>query len=134
MINYTSYQSLVTQSIRYFSFQSLVRQSIKYSRVPVSDTTSVFLVLFDCTVVYDVGGTRAVSTSARPPTRSAAAAARSDNSTFNVSIVEHTGCLGKIVFFHNSLQPLPRLHCCKRPSKISTQCECTECTATPIGW
>ena len=24
-----------------------------------------------------------------------------------------TGCLGKIVFFHNSLQPLPRLHRCK---------------------
>ena len=31
-----------------------------------------------------------------------------------------TGCSGKIVFFHNSLQPLPRLHCCKRPSKLST--------------
>ena len=38
---------------------------------------------------------------------------------------EHTGCSGKIVFFLNSLQPLPRLHCCKRPSKLSTQCECT---------
>ena len=44
---------------------------------------------------------------------------------------EHTGCSGKIVFFLNSLQPLPRLHCCKRPSKLSTQCECT---VTPIGW
>ena len=30
------------------------------------------------------------------------------------------------MFFHNSLQPLPRLHGCKRPSKLSTQCECTE--------
>ena len=39
-----------------------------------------------------------------------------------------TGFSGKIVFFHNSLQPLPR---CKRPSKLSTQCECT---VTPIGW
>ena len=29
-----------------------------------------------------------------------------------------TGCSGKIVFFHNSLQPLPRLHRCKRPSKL----------------
>ena len=38
-----------------------------------------------------------------------------------------TGCSGKIVFFHNSLQPPPR---CKRPSKLSTQCECT---VTPIG-
>ena len=36
----------------------------------------------------------------------------------------------KIVNFHNSLHPLPRLHGCKRPSKISTQCECT---VTPIG-
>ena len=42
-----------------------------------------------------------------------------------------TGFSGKIVFFHNSLQPLPRLHRCKRPSKLSTQCECT---VTPIGW
>ena len=33
--------------------------------------------------------------------------------------------------FHNSLQPLPRLHDCKRPSKLSTQCKCT---VTPIGW
>ena len=32
------------------------------------------------------------------------------------------------VFFQNSLQPLPR---CKRPSKLSTQCDCT---VTPIGW
>ena len=43
----------------------------------------------------------------------------------------YTGCPGKIVFFHNSLQPFPRLHRCKRPSKLSTQCECT---VTPIGW
>ena len=42
-----------------------------------------------------------------------------------------TGCSGKIVFFHNLLQPLPRLHRCKRPWKLSTQCECT---VTPIGW
>ena len=27
-------------------------------------------------------------------------------------------------FFHDSLQPLPRLHRCKRP-KLLTQCECT---------
>ena len=33
--------------------------------------------------------------------------------------------------FKNSLQPLPTLHGCKRPSKHSTQCECT---VTPIGW
>ena len=32
------------------------------------------------------------------------------------------------VFFHNSLQPLPRQHRC---SKLSTQCQCT---VTPIGW
>ena len=45
---------------------------------------------------------------------------------------EPTGYSGKIVcFFQNLLQPLPRLHCCKRPSKLSTQCECT---VTPIGW
>ena len=43
----------------------------------------------------------------------------------------HTGCSGKIVFFHISLQPLPRLHRCKRHSKPSMQCECT---VTPIGW
>ena len=43
----------------------------------------------------------------------------------------YTGCSGKIVFFHNSLQPLPRLHRCKRPSMLSTQ---SECTVTPIGW
>ena len=42
-----------------------------------------------------------------------------------------TGCSGKIVFLHNSLRPLPHLHSCKRPSKLSTQCECT---VTPIGW
>ena len=34
-------------------------------------------------------------------------------------IITYTGCSGKIVFFHNSLQPLPRLH---------------RCTVTPIGW
>ena len=45
--------------------------------------------------------------------------------------VLYTGCSGKIVFFHNSLQPIPRLHCCKRPLKLSAQCECT---VTPIGW
>ena len=45
--------------------------------------------------------------------------------------VSFTGCSGKIVFFHNSLQPPPRLHRCKIPSKLSTQCECT---VTPIGW
>ena len=33
-------------------------------------------------------------------------------------------------FFHNLLQPLPRLHRCKRSSKRSTQCKCT---VTPIG-
>ena len=43
----------------------------------------------------------------------------------------YTGCSRKIVFFHNSLQPLPRLHLCKRHSKLSTQCECT---VNPIGW
>ena len=32
-----------------------------------------------------------------------------------------TGRSGKIGFFYNSLQPLPRLHRCKRPSKLSTQ-------------
>ena len=42
-----------------------------------------------------------------------------------------TGCSGKIVFFYISLQPLPRLHRCKRPSKPSMQCKCT---VTPIGW
>ena len=42
-----------------------------------------------------------------------------------------TGCSGKIVFFHISLQPHPRLHRCKRSSKLSTQ---FECTVTPIGW
>merc|ERR1711860_278717 len=43
----------------------------------------------------------------------------------------YTGCSGNIVFFHNSLQPLPRLHRCKRPSKLSAQCECT---VSLIGW
>ena len=41
-----------------------------------------------------------------------------------------TRCSGKNVFFHNSPQPLPRLHRCKRPSKPSMQCECT---VTPIN-
>ena len=42
-----------------------------------------------------------------------------------------TGCSGKIVFFYNSMQPHPRLHRCKRPSKLSTYCERT---VTPNGW
>ena len=33
-------------------------------------------------------------------------------------------------FFHNSMQSLPLLHHCKRPSKLSKQCECT---VTPIS-
>ena len=33
--------------------------------------------------------------------------------------IRNTGWSGKIVFFHNSLQPLPGLHRCKRPSKHS---------------
>ena len=39
----------------------------------------------------------------------------------------------KIVFFHNPLQPIPRLHMyhCTRFGKVSTQCKCT---VTPIGW
>ena len=41
-----------------------------------------------------------------------------------------TECSGKNVFFQNSLQPLPLLHRCKRPAKLSTQCKCT---VTPIG-
>ena len=36
----------------------------------------------------------------------------------------------KLWFILNSLQPFPRLHRCKRPSKLSRQCECT---VTPIG-
>ena len=36
----------------------------------------------------------------------------------------------KCFFLLNSLQPLSRLHRCKRPSKLSTQCEGT---VTPIG-
>ena len=28
--------------------------------------------------------------------------------------------------FHNSLQPLPRLHRFKRPSKLSTKCKCVQ--------
>ena len=35
------------------------------------------------------------------------------------------GSAEKIVFFQNSLQPSPRLHSCKRPSKLSTQCTVT---------
>ena len=35
---------------------------------------------------------------------------------WNMSHQVGTGCSGKIVFFHNSLHPLPRLHRCKRPS------------------
>ena len=41
------------------------------------------------------------------------------------------GVQEKLCFFHNSLQPLPRLHLCKGTSKLSRQCECT---VTPIGW
>ena len=37
---------------------------------------------------------------------------------FGKAMVYCTGCSGKIVFFHNSLQPLARLLC--------------ECTVTPI--
>ena len=47
------------------------------------------------------------------------------------SKVHLQGVQEKLCFFHNSLQPFPRLHRCKRPSKLSTQCECT---VTPIGW
>ena len=35
------------------------------------------------------------------------------------------GVQEKWCFFHKSLQPLPRLQRCKRPSKLSTQYECT---------
>ena len=42
-----------------------------------------------------------------------------------------TGCSGKNVFFKNSMQPLPLPHRFKRPSRLSTQCECI---VTPIGW
>ena len=42
-----------------------------------------------------------------------------------------TGCSGKIVFFSQFMQPLPRLYRCKRPSKLLTQCKCT---VTPNGW
>ena len=44
---------------------------------------------------------------------------------------EIQGVQEKMCFFRNSLQPLSRPHRCKRPSKLSTQCECT---VTPIGW
>ena len=57
-------------------------------------------------------------------------------SQYNLQILQlwknnNTGCSGNNVFIHNSLQPLPRLYPCKRPSKLSTQCECT---VTPISW
>ena len=48
---------------------------------------------------------------------------------WNTDMVQ--GVQEKLCFFHNSLQSLPRLHRCKRPSKLSTQCECT---VPPIGW
>ena len=55
-------------------------------------------------------------------------------SLYNALYLDNTlviqGVQEKLCFFHNSLQPLPRLHRCKRPSKISTQCEWT---VTPIG-
>ena len=43
------------------------------------------------------------------------------------------GVQEKLCFFtiHCKLQLLPRLHRCKRPAKLSTQCECT---VTRIGW
>ena len=43
---------------------------------------------------------------------------------------ELQGVREKLCFFHNLLQTLLRLYRCKRPSKLSTQCECT---VTPIG-
>ena len=52
-------------------------------------------------------------------------------STHQSRILHRTECSGKTVFFHNLLQPLPRLHRCKRPLKPSMQCECT---VTPNGW
>ena len=70
---------------------------------------------------------------------------------FLLFLMFSTGCSGKIVFFapFTATPPSPTLlketfkalnamrvnshsHC-KRPSKLSTQCECT-CTVTPIGW
>ena len=47
----------------------------------------------------------------------------------NLKILQ--GVQEKLCFFHNSLQPLPRLHRCKRPSKLSTKSECT--VIPPIG-
>ena len=41
-----------------------------------------------------------------------------------------TGYSGKIVFFHNSPQPFPRLHRCKRPSKALNAMR----VYSPIGW
>ena len=41
------------------------------------------------------------------------------------------GVQEKLCFFTIHCNPVPRLHRCKRPSKLSTQCECT---VTPIGW
>ena len=45
------------------------------------------------------------------------------------SVIVQNSTLG-LYRVYNSLQPLPRLHHCKRLSKLSTQCECT---VTPIG-
>ena len=66
------------------------------------------------------------------PLRQATLLAREDH-------VQHVTCTAvhvqrvqeKLCFLHNSLQPLPCLHRCKRSLKLSTQCECT---VTPIGW
>ena len=41
-----------------------------------------------------------------------------------------TVCLGQIVFFHNSLQPLPRLHRCKTFKALNTM----RVYSFPIGW
>ena len=52
--------------------------------------------------------------------------------SFVSSVAFHVqGIQEKLCFFHNSLQPLPRLHRFERLSKLSTQ---SECTVTPIGW
>ena len=52
--------------------------------------------------------------------------------SFVSSVAFHVqGIQEKLCFFHNSLQPLPRLHLCKGTSKLSRQCECT---VTLIGW
>ena len=47
------------------------------------------------------------------------------------------GVQENLCFFHNSLQPLHRLHRCKGPPKLSTQCECTatcNCTTNAECW